>query len=282
MIMVKIAVIGICGKSIFMNVDHFHTPGETVVAESTFSEIGGKGVNQAIAASRMGGHVCFLAAIGDDVDGQECIRCTESEGILCHFATKKGERTTFAVILADKNGENRVTGYHGAELTPEDVKDFEDAIAQSDILLLQHEVPVNVNIAAACLARKHGVKVILNPAPIVDIPEALAENIWLVTPNEHEAKGLSGIVFPNRITTLGGDGCRIEGGAQIPALALTPVDTTGAGDTFNGVLAVCLAEGMPMEKACRYAVVASGLSVTKRGVLTSIPHRNEIERRIYL
>lgn len=282
MIMVKLAVIGICGNSVFMNVDHFHAPGETVVAHSTFSEIGGKGINQAIAAARMGAQVSFLAAIGDDADGKECIRCAEAEGISGHFAVKKGEKTTFAFILTDKNGENRVTGYHGAELTQEDVAGFEEAIAQSDILLLQQEVPASVNIAAARLAKKHGVRVILNPAPIAPIPEALAENVWLVTPNEHEAQGLGGYPFPRQITTLGGEGCRIQGGAQIPALPITPVDTTGAGDTFNGVLAVCLAEGMPMENACRFAVAASGISVTKSGVLASIPYRNEIERRVNL
>lgn len=259
-----------------MNVDHFHAPGETLVAESTFSEIGGKGINQAIAAARMGAEVSFLAAIGDDADGKECIRCAENDGISGHFAVKSGEKTTFAFILTDKNGENRVTGYHGAELTPEDVADFESAIAASDLLLLQQEVPEAVNIAAARLAKKHGVKVILNPAPIAPIPAALAENVWLVTPNEHEAEGLADLHFPRQVTTLGGDGCQIAGGAKIPATPVDPVDTTGAGDTFNGALAVCLSEGMAMEDACRVAVKAAGISVTKHGVLTSIPYRNEV------
>ena len=261
-----------------MNVDHFHAPGETVVAHSTFSEIGGKGINQAVAAARMGANVHFLAAVGKDADALLCADVIRKNRIHGHLATKTGEKTTFAFILTDKNGENRVTGYHGAELTAEDVADFENAIAESDILLLQQEVPEAINIAAARLAKKHGVKVILNPAPIAPISSELAENIWLVTPNEHEAAGLAGYHFPQQVTTLGGDGCQIKDGAHIPATAVNAVDTTGAGDTFNGVLAVCLAEGKSMENACRYAVAAAGISVTKHGVLAAIPYKNEIER----
>lgn len=259
-----------------MNVDHFHAPGETVVAHSTFEEIGGKGINQAIAAARMGADVHFLAAVGDDADAVKCADAIRAEGVHGYLAAKKGQKTTFAFILTDKNGENRVTGYHGAELTEEDVAGFEDYIAQSDILLLQQEVPVNVNIAAAKLAKKHKVKVILNPAPIGEIPTALAENVWLVTPNEHEAEGLSEHCFPHQVTTLGSKGCCIDGGKILPASPVTAVDTTGAGDTFNGTLAVCLAEGMDMESACRYASAAAGISVTKHGVLASIPYRNEV------
>jgi len=276
--MANIAVIGICGNSVFMNVDHFHNPGETVVAESTFSEIGGKGINQAIAAARMGAKVSFLAAVGDDADGKQCEHCVANEGIDGYFAVKQGEKTTFAFILTDKQGENRVTGYHGAELTADDVAGFEEAIAQSDILLLQQEVPEEVNIAAARLAKKYGVWVILNPAPIAPIPAELAENVDLVTPNEHEKEGLAGYAFPSCVTTLGSRGCRIEGGKEIPSIPVHAVDTTGAGDTFNGVLAVCLAEGCLLENACRWAVAASGISVTKHGVLASIPYKNEIER----
>lgn len=274
--MVKIAVIGICGNSVFMNVDHFHAPGETVVAHSTFEEIGGKGINQAIAAARMGADVHFLAAVGDDADAQKCADAIRAESIHGHLVTKRGKKTTFAFILTDKNGENRVTGYHGAALTEADVAAFAPQIAQSDLLLLQQEVPESVNLAAAKLAEKHGVKVILNPAPIRPMDPALAEKIWLVTPNEHEAEGLSGLDFPNCVTTLGSKGCRTPDGRIIPAIPVQPVDTTGAGDTFNGTLAVCLAEGMDMETACHYAVAASGISTTKHGVLSSIPYRNEV------
>lgn len=278
--MVKIAVIGICGNSVFMSTDHFHEKGETIVADSVYEEIGGKGINQAVAAARMGAEVSFLAAVGDDRDGQTCMQVAEAEGIKGSFCVKKGERTTFAFILTDKHGENQVTGYHGAELTVADVHAFEEEIANSDMLLLQQEVPCEVNEMAVRLAKKHGVKVILNPAPIREISGEMAENIYMVTPNEQEKQAIDISHFQNVITTLGKKGCLINGEIGMPAIQTQAVDTTGAGDTFNGVLAVCLAEGMDLVIACRYAVIASGISVGRKYVLNAIPYREEIERRL--
>jgi len=276
--MPKISVIGICGNSIFMQVDSFHKNGETVVAKTCFEEIGGKGINQAVAAARIGAEVNFLAAIGDDLVGEKCIAAAKTEGINGCFAVSKGARTTFAFILTDKNGENRVTEYVGAELTPDDVLAFEPQITDSDILLLQQEVPTKVNERAVEIAEKHGVKVILNPAPVRDIPRNISEKVYLITPNEHEREGVKHLAFQNCITTLGADGCSINDREFVKALPVTPVDTTGAGDTFNGILAVCLAEGMDLKTACQYAVTGSGISVTRPGVLDSIPKREEIER----
>ena len=275
----QIAVIGICGNSIFMHADHFHEKGETLVADSVFEEIGGKGINQAVAAARMGAEVSFLAAIGDDTDGQVCVDVARKEGIKGCFCIKQGMRTTFAFILTDKYGENQVTGYHGAELTVDDVLRFEDEIAKSDILLLQHEVPCKVNEMAVTLAKKHGVKVILNPAPIRAISDEVAETVYVVTPNEQEKQAIDIKRFRNNITTLGSKGCLFNEDTFIPAIEVETVDTTGAGDTFNGVFAVCLAEGLDMVEACRYAVVASGISVGRNYVLNAIPYREEIERK---
>lgn len=278
--MPKISVIGICGNSVFMHADHFHQRGETLTAQSVYEEIGGKGINQAVAAARMGAEVSFLAAVGDDKDGQTCIQVAEEEGIKGSFCVKKGERTTFAFILTDKNGENQVTVYRGAELDVEDVLLFEEEIAGSDILLLQQEVPVEVNEIAVQLAEKHGVKVILNPAPIREIPDVLAKEIYMITPNEQEKQAIDTVRFRNVITTQGERGCLINEEIRIPAIKIRAVDTTGAGDTFNGVLAVCLAEGMVLTDACKYAVTASGISVSREYVLNAIPYREEIERRM--
>ena len=277
--MAKISVIGICGNSIFMNVNHFHENGETLVAESVYEEIGGKGINQAIAASRMGAEVSFLAAIVDDIDGEKCRRCAKENNIKGIFRTKD-KKTTFACILTDKRGENRVTVYRAAELAVDDVLSFENEIAESDILLLQHEVPVDVNETAIKIAKKHNTKVILNPAPIRQISNELAESVFAVTPNEQERQPIDTSRFQNCITTLGNRGCSINDEAFIESLNVQAVDTTGAGDTFNGVLAVCIAEGMDLKTACEYAVTASGLSVTKKYVLNSIPTRNEIEEKM--
>ncbi len=274
--MSRISVIGICGVSMFMKVDHFHEKGETLIADAIYKEIGGKGVNQAIAARRMVADVSFLAALGDDDDANECESVIKGEGIDAHCIRKKGKNTAIAYILTDKNGENQVTEFKSAELNPEDVVQFEDAISSSDILLLQQEVPEEVNEAAVKIAKKHGVKVILNPAPARDIPDRIASDIYMVTPNEQEAKAIDPVRFENCITTLGAKGCDINGEIQIPATSVTPVDTTGAGDTFNGVLAACLSEGLTLEKACRCAVYAASISVSGKYVLNSIPYRKEL------
>ena len=278
--MAKIAVIGLIGTSTFMCVDHFHEKGETLIAHSVFNEVGGKGSNQAIAAARMGAEVSFLAAIGDDDGGRECLQVTKENGVNPVFKTKEGKGTTFAFILTDKNGENRVTEFEGAELSPEDVLDFEKQIAECDILLLQHEVPDEVNAKAVELAAKYNKKVILNPAPAREGADRYAEHLFAVTPNEQEATLLDKSKFKNCITTLGSEGCDINGKIKIPAINVKAVDTTGAGDTFNGVLSVCLAEGMDIETACRYAVTASGISVGGQYVINTIPYRKDIELKL--
>ena len=278
--MPKIAVVGICGKSIFLNVDHFHQNGETLMAEKTFEEIGGKGLNQAVAAVRMGAQVSFLAAIGDDENGEICKKTVKENNIKGFFSVKKGIKTTFAVILTDKQGENQVTCYQTANLTKEDVLTFEEEIASSDILLLQHEVPEEANEMAVELANKHKVKIILNPAPIREIPDKIAKSVFAVTPNQQEKQAINPERFKNCITTLGKNGCDINGEIEVKGIDVKAVNTTGAGDTFNGVFTVCVAEGMNLETACKYAVTASGISVTKNCVINSIPTREEIEKEL--
>ena len=278
--MAKVAVIGICGKSTFMYVDHFHENGETLVADSVFEEVGGKGINQAIAAARMGAEVSFLAAVGNDSDGEKCIAAAQTDGVDGCFKIKDNKTTPIAFILTDKCGENRVTEYKGAELRKEDVLSFEKEISKSDILLLQQEVLPEVNDTAIEIAKKYGVRIILNPAPIREISDKTAQSVFLVTPNEQEKRAIDSQRFQNCVTTLGGDGCMINEKIKIPPISVKPIDTTGAGDTFNGVLAVCLAEGMDVKTACEYAVAASGISVGKKYVLNAIPRRSEIENRM--
>lgn len=278
--MPKISVIGICGNSTFMYVDHFHENGETLVADSFYEEIGGKGINQAIAAKRMGAEVSFLAAIGNDENGEKCIKVAKENEINASFKIKDSKITPFAVILTDKTGENRVTEYKSAELDENDVISFENEIATSDILLIQQEVPKEVNETAVKLAHKHNVKVILNPAPIREISNEMANAVFMVTPNEQEMQAIDIKRFKNCITTLGKKGCMINGTDAVSGIDVKAIDTTGAGDTFSGVLAVCIAEGMDLKTACRYAVTASGISVGKKYVLNAIPRRKEIERML--
>ncbi len=276
--MPKIAVIGICGKSTFMNVDHFHQNGETLRADSIFCELGGKGINQAVAASRMGAKVSFLGAVGDDCS-DECHTFTKTNNIKGFWINKPTKNTTSAFILTDKAGENRVTVFRGAELTPEDVDVFYNEIKNADVLLLQNEVPEEVNEKAINIAFENNVKVILNPAPSRYIKKELADKIFIIVPNEQEKDFIDIDDFKNCVITLGSKGCLVND-MQIPAINTNVVDTTGAGDTFCGVLSVGVAEGLDLYASCARAAVAAGLSVSKKYVIDSIPTREEIERRM--
>ena len=272
----RIAVIGIVGNSVFLEVDKFHEGGETVEAKSVHFELGGKGFNQAVAAARYGACVSFLAAVGSD-SIEKVNGFLTNEGIKPALM-EKNEQTAFASIVTDKNGSNHVTVYQGAQLSREDVSCFEEEIKNADILLLNNEVSEEVNIRAIEIAKKYGKKVILNPAPARETDAYVLDNVDLFTPNEHETLGLED--KENVIVTVGKRGCIIksENNKNIPAVNVGKVvDTTGAGDTFNGVLAASLAEGSDLALAAKTANSASSLGVTRRYAVSSIPKRKEIE-----
>ncbi len=271
--MSRVAVIGIVGQTIFMQVDHFHIGGETVETEKAHFEYGAKGFNQALAAARMGAEVSFLCPLGEREIYDVTALC-EKENIK-PFIVKKDAPTSFGCVITDKTGANRVTVYKGATLAPEDIKIFEDEIKNADILLLTNEIAEEVNLTAAKTAAEHGTKVILNPAPARKTAMALLDLIYLFLPNEFEADGLDN--YTNVIQTLGERGCYIRAtGETVPAVKVKAVDTTGAGDTFCGTLAAALALGKSIESATKTAVLSSSISVTRRGAATSIPYKKEI------
>ena len=265
----RVAVIGLTGTSVFMRVPRFHTGGETIHAETLHVEYGGKGFNQAVAAARWQADVSFLTAVGE-ADAAPVRDVLAAEGIDAAVIAKSGP-SAYAAILTDSSGETRVTVFPGARLVADDVAAFASQIAQADILLLTNEVDESVNLRAAQIAAENGTRVILNPAPARPLPETLQRLVWLTTPNEFENEGLDGI--PEAVITLGAEGCLIRSsGKRLPAPSFGPaVDTTGAGDTFNGVLAACLARGMPLEAAAASANAAAARSVTRPYVLQSIP-----------
>ncbi len=271
--MKKVAVIGIAGQSVFLPVEKFHTGGETVQAESVRFEFGGKGFNQAVAAARWGAEVSFLSAVGES-GGKEIAEFLKNENIKAALV-EKAEPTAFAAIVTDKTGATRVTVFQGAQLEEKDVFAFEKSIAEADVLLLSNEVREKINAVAAEIAQKNGVKIILNPAPTRSTAKSLLDKIFLFTPNEHEATGLED--YRNVVQTLGRNGCLLkETGEIIPPTKDIAVDTTGAGDTFNGVLAAEIASGSTLYKAAKAAVAASGKSVTRRGAVSSIPYFHEV------
>ena len=271
--MSRIAVIGLVGRSMFFDVPHFHAGGETITARSLYEEWGGKGFNQAVAAARQDAAVAFLGAV-NAADVKPLKAFCDKEGVRATLAAKK-KPTATAAILTDGTGETRVTVYPGAALEAKDVDGFAGSIAMSDFLLLNNEVPEAANLAAIEIAKEYGVKVIYNPAPARKLPKAILESVAIFTPNEFEEKELlaSGSQLKAEIvTTLGAKGCCIRStGETIPAPMVKAVDSTGAGDTFNAVLAVRLADGDPLREACVAANAAAAQSVTVRYVLPSLP-----------
>ncbi len=274
--MARVAVIGLVGKSMFFEVPRFHTGGETIVAKGYYEEWGGKGFNQAVAAARQDAAVTFLGACAA-ADKAAIERFCRQEGVAARLCAKK-EPTACAAILTDGTGETRVTVYPGAELAPRDVDGFAGAIAVADILLLNNEVPQSVNLAAAEIAKRYGVKVIFNPAPARKLPESVINAVSIFTPNEFEAEDLDEVPC-EVVTTLGAKGCKIRStGEVVPAPPVKAVDSTGAGDTFNAVLAVRIADGESLKDACAAANAAAAKSVAVRYVLPSLPFAADIGR----
>ena len=270
----KISVIGIVGESVFLSMDSLPKAGETMHAKEMFCELGGKGFNQAVAIARFGGNASFLTAVGTDGYKAKVQAFCEKENIQPCIVEKDG-RTAYAVIQTETRGENFVAVYAGATLTEVDIDGFEDEIKTSEYLLITNEVPEPALYRAIELADKYGVKVVYNPAPYRKVEVRIKEKIYLFTPNEHEYKGLEN--FSNVIITQGKRGCYIKSlDITIPSTADKAVDTTGAGDTFNGVLVAMLSHGAELKKAVETANKASGKSVTKKGAVSSIPYPNEL------
>ena len=267
----RIAIIGLVGKSMFFDVPRFHAGGETITARGYYEEWGGKGFNQAVAAARQGATVMFLGAVNAS-DAKSLRDFCRKENV-CAMLVSKAKPTSCAAILTDGTGETRVTVCPGAELEAKDVKEFAPAIATADFLLLNNEVPEEVNLAAVELARKYGTKIIFNPAPSRPLPKGIKESVSIFTPNEFEAEAVADV--PGEVvTTLGARGCRIRStGEVVPAPQVKAVDSTGAGDTFNAVLAVRLAEGESLRDACAAANEAASRSVAVRYVMPSLPRR---------
>ena len=283
-------IIGLCGQSVFLRVPHFHSPGETLHATDLFSEPGGKGYNQAVAARRAGAETVFAGAVGEDPDAGLCEERLVREGIGSRLIRKPG-RTAFACILTDDGGENRVTVYPGARLTAGDVGSLEEEFRSAGLLLLTPEIPEEAFAEAVRLAKRHGVPVVLNPAPFFPWVRRYLADAWLLTPNRSEACALLGCAADDMeariaasglsrlVVTLGADGalCFENGKSEhIPAPPAKTVDTTGAGDCLNGFLCALLLEGMPLSQAVKAAVRAASLSVEHAHVLDGMPYRDEV------
>ena len=298
--MKKIIVIGSSNVDMVVRTSHLPAPGETILGGEFFMNQGGKGANQAVAIKRLGGNLIFMAKLGNDVLGRQSVGYFKKEGIDTRYiALDDASACGVALISVDDHAENSIVVASGANmlLNEQDVDKMLEEMCEGDILLMQLEIPLQTVEYAARKAFGKGVKVVLNPAPARSLPKELFRHLYMVTPNRIEAEMLTGIKIANDadvekvaeeicamgvknvIITLGSKGCLIreEGVSyRIDAFKVEPVDTTAAGDTFNGALCVGLSEGMDLKQAAVMASKASSIAVTRMGAQSSIPCREEL------
>ncbi len=295
-----IVVLGSSNTDMIIKVPRIPKPGETVLGGAFSTAAGGKGANQAVAAARAGGDVTFIARIGTDMFGERAVKGFIADGINIEHVVRDGDVPSgVALIFVGAAGENSIAVASGcnSRLMTSDVTAAKDAIVSAGILLMQLEVPIGTVRAAAELASGSGVPVILNPAPAQPLGDDLLGHITILTPNEHEVLRLTGVAVTDEasaqaaadalmargvdtvLITLGARGAYVANADYrgiVPSFTVEAVDTTAAGDVFNGVLAASLADGGPLIDAVRFACGAAALSVTKLGAQTSTPIRDDI------
>ena len=298
--MAKIVVIGSTNTDMVVRSARIPVPGETVTGGTFLLNPGRKGANQAVACARLGGETTFVAKVGDDAFGRETGPRLAQDGIDARLLVDPAAASGVALILVDEQGRNCISVAPGANatLTPADLASMRGEIERADALVMQLETPVETVAWAARTAHAAGVKVVLNPAPAAELPADLYACLDWITPNETEAKLLTGVEVTDAasaqeaakvlhargvkgvIVTLGAQGAFWSAGGacgSVPACPVKAVDTVAAGDTFNGAFAVALTEGRPVAEAVRFAVKAASIAVTRPGAQASVPRRSEID-----
>ncbi|USK30750.1 ribokinase [Bacillus sp. CMF21] len=304
-IQAQIVVVGSINMDLVVKTPRIALEGETIIGDGFSTMPGGKGANQAVAASRLGAQVKMVGCVGDDRYGRELLAHFEEENIGTEYVTTiSGQSTGVAMITVNESGENSIVVAPGANarMTPSYVREAENVIRSADMLLVQLEIPMDAVEEAVKVANRHRVPVILNPAPARQMSDVLLKQIDILTPNETEGK----IIVTGRaesdasieevmshlisrgvkrvVMTLGGEGAAYsESGAYrlMRAHKVETVDTTGAGDSFNAGLGVYLAEGGTLEEAVRFAQKAAALSVTNFGAQPSMPNRTKVNQFEY-
>lgn len=297
----RLVVLGSVNADHVLRVPHFPRPGETLTGHGYQIVPGGKGANQAVAAARLGAPVSFIARVGDDAIGRQMRDGFAKDGIdVSAVELDQALPTGIAIIYVSDEGENSIgiSAEANGALSPAMVREHEGLIAAAHTLLLQLEVPLESVFEAARLARAHGTRVVLNPAPARALSAELLALVDLITPNQTEAELLTGIPVKDEASareaaarlhqmgirevmiTLGSQGVYCsQGGRQtlIPGFRVEAVDTTAAGDTFNGALLAAELAGADFAGAVRFAHGAAALSVTRLGAQSSIPTKAEVD-----
>ncbi|MBU2996666.1 ribokinase [Cellulophaga baltica] len=296
----KIIVIGSTNLDLVFQTENFPKPGETIKSKDFSMLSGGKGSNQAIAASRLGGNVSFISKIGNDDFGQRSIKELNLSKVNCDYVFTDHEAVSgVAVILINEKGENSIVMAPGANnlLSVSDIDNASPIIKNAAIILIQLEISIDtVKYLLKTVASSES-KIIFNPAPMHLLDDWMYAKIYLITPNESESESLTGIKITdietasqaadyflnkgvkNVVITLGAKGAFFKNKDEefhIPAKKVKVVDTTGAGDVFNGALAVALGESKNWREIIKFAIAASTISVGKLGAQTASPYRSEI------
>lgn len=298
----KISVFGSFVVDLASRANHLPKPAETVIGSSFALGPGGKGSNQGVAAHRSGADITMITKVGDDVFGKVALDFYKKEGMNTDliFIDKEKETGTALIMVDEITGQNQILVVSGAcgNITDEDLEIARPTIESSQILLTQLEVNLDATWKVIEMAHKAGVKVVLNTAPAQEVPDDVLKQVDLLTPNEVEASILSGVevvtpddarkaadVFQRKgvdeiVITLGEQGAYVRSGSKdivIPRRTVNAIDTTGAGDAFNGGLVTALAEGKDLFEAAEFANVVGALSVTKVGTAPAMPFRKEID-----
>jgi ribokinase len=296
-----ILVIGSSNTDMVVKTSRFCQPGETILGGEFYMFPGGKGGNQAVAAARLGGSVTFISKLGNDIFGKNAIAGYEKEGIdTRHILVDEQAPSGVALITVNEQGENTIVVASGANhcILPRELESVQFLFAEADIILLQLEIPLPVVENAIGLAKFWETKVILNPAPAQLLTDDIYENLFALTPNETEAEILTGIKVVDEVSaakaaesfrakgvqniliTLGANGAYLlteSYTGMIPAPVVTAVDSTAAGDVFNGALAVALEQNRPWAEAAEFACRAASISVTRMGAQSSAPRLHELK-----
>jgi len=296
----KIVVVGSCNTDMVIKADRLPIPGETILGGTFFMNPGGKGANQAVAASRMGGKVTLISKTGNDVFGKQSVMLYTTENIKTDFIYSDSKHPSgVALITVDSQGENCIVVASGANayLNPSDIDKASSEIENSDLVLMQLEIPIETVEYVAEMASKKGIKVILNPAPARALSDNLLKNLYIIVPNKSEAEILSGIKVSDIesakqaadiisakgvdivVITLGSQGALIKEYNEylfVEAFKVDALDTTAAGDTFCGAFCVGLSEGRSIPEAVKLAARAAAITVTRMGAQASIPYRSEL------
>ena len=292
-----ILVVGSSNIDLVASVDRLPSRGETVLGYRFAQSFGGKGANQAVAAARAGAEVAFLSKLGADANGRLIEQHLAAQGLSRPILLRDAEFPTgVAMILVDHSGENQIAVVPGSNgrLTPADLRQHRELIAGARVLLLQMEIPRETVFEALRLGRECGLTTILNPAPAAPLPSDLLRLIDILTPNETEAQALTGSADPAEaariltdrgvgtvVVTCGANGAFLTTGndvTHIPGFLVVTIDSTGAGDAFNGALACAVAEGVPIKSAIVRANAAGALATTGRGAQESMPTKDDIEQ----